>query len=78
MKRAETPAAQLIAALLAFADKRGHWPGCWQSKRIGAYTRLAPDRVTEIVSPCSPRCRRARRAVEAAGGKAAQKIGRAA
>lgn len=65
---------QLAVALMTFADSRGHWPGCRQSRRIGVYTTF--DRQgNEIPNPCSPRCRKARGAIEAAGGTLDQKIG---
>lgn len=65
---------QLVAALLSFADKRGHWPRCRQSREIGVYTVLDKHQ-DEIIAPCSPRCTKARKAVEAAGSIVVQQIG---
>jgi hypothetical protein len=65
---------QLISALLQFVDKRGHWPTCPQSRRRSNY--WAEDRHgDEIVRPCSPACRKARQAIEAAGGTVVQVVG---
>jgi hypothetical protein len=68
--------AQLFDGLMQFVDKRGYWPGCPQSRRIGVYTKLARDQVTEVVSPCSPKCVKARKAIESAGGTVVQQSGR--
>ena len=62
---------KLIAALLAFADKRGHWPGCPQSRRSFRYSKI-DEHGDEVLRPCSPKCRRARQAIEAAGGSVDQ------
>ena len=66
-------AAPLIAALIQFADKRGHWPGCRQSRRVACFTTY--EGRDEVPSPCSPRCVKARKAIEAVGGAVEQKIG---
>ena len=62
---------QLITALLAFADKRGHWPECPRTRAGGRSTTEDRDGNT-IISPCSKRCRQARAAIEAAGGMVEQ------
>jgi hypothetical protein len=67
---------QLIDALMQFADKRAHWPGCRQSRQVGVFTKLARDGVTKVISPCSPKCIKAGKAVETAGGTFVQTIGR--
>jgi len=58
------PTAQLVKALMAFADRRSHWPDCPQ--RRGCFTTFVG--LNEIDTPCSKRCRQAREAIEAAGG----------
>ena len=72
-KVVQTPTAALITALLSFADSRGHWPSCPQSRRVACYTTYdGPD---EVPRACSARCRKARTAIEAAGGTVEQRIG---
>ncbi len=64
---------KLIAALMAFADKRGHWPRCPRTREMGRSTMMDDDG-TEILTPCSKKCTTARQAVEAAGGMVIQPL----
>ena len=67
-----TPRAdKLIAALLAFADPRGHWPRCPRTREMARSTMMDADGNT-ILTPCSTKCRQAREAIEADGGTVLQ------